>query len=259
MSKIIVIASGKGGVGKTTVTTNLGRALASSSSVLLVDGDFGLNNLDVALGVENSVQFDLFDVLNGKCRLKQALVKDQKEQSLYLLPSNKFYESTEVNSMQIKAVITTLAKKFEYVLIDAPAGVENGLAKILPCADEGYVVLTPDPCALRDADKVISTMKGYGIEKVSLVINRVRGDLILSQKSLSPEEISSVLQHEVISVIPESDNLLISKYESKKSALANKAFGYFAKSVKGEKSQLVDTTKRYRGFFGSIRRSLKGG
>ena len=259
MSKIIVIASGKGGVGKTTVATNLGRALASSSNVLLIDGDFGLNNLDVALGLEKEVQFDLFDVLNGKCRLKQALVKDAKEQSLYLLSSNKFYESDDVNSMQIKSVILSLSKKFEYVIIDAPAGVENGLSRVLSCANEGIVVLTPDPCSLRDADKVLTQIKSYGIEKVSVVVNRVRGDLILEQKSLSPEEIYAILQHDIVGVIPESDLLLVSKYADKKSSLAHKSFTYLAKAVKGEKVQLVDATKRYRGFFGSIRRSLKGG
>ncbi|MCQ2400192.1 MAG: AAA family ATPase, partial [Clostridia bacterium] len=162
MARIIVVTSGKGGVGKTTVVANLGRQLASrGKKVLLMDADFGLNNLDINLGTEDEITFDLLDVLDGKCRIKQALVQDKNNKNLFSLSSDKMATDRYFSAQKIKAVIVALSRSFDFVLIDSPAGVDEGFVRAIAVADEGIIVTTPTLPALRDADKVINFMEGY--------------------------------------------------------------------------------------------------
>lgn len=259
MARSISIVSGKGGVGKTTVANNLAKALAELNlKVLVVDGDFGLNNLDLSFGVEDKVVYDLCDVLNGRCRLKQALIKVERYNNLYVLPSNKLYNSQFYSSQTVKASLTVISKLFDYIIMDSPAGIDEGFERALNCADECIVVINSVPSSLRDADKVISAVKSLGIEKIGLVINRLRGDLVLDGVILSPENIYDLLQYEILGIIPEDDALLIEGTgELSSRSYAKKAFDILAKKVHTGKGKIFDVTKKYRGFCGSLRRSLR--
>ena len=260
MARKIVVTSGKGGVGKTTVALRLAERLAEFDlKVLVVDGDFGLNNLDLALGVEDRAVYDLCDVLNGRCRLKQALIKVRDNLSLYALASNKLYDSEFFSVESVKASLMVISKLFDYIIIDSPAGIEEGFIRAINCADEAVGVVNSCPSSLRDADKVIGALKSYGIEKINIVINRLRGDMVLDGVMLSPDNIKELLQYDILGVIPEDDlllsesNLLLSKRSG-----AYKAFLLTAKKLHQGKGAYFDVTKKYRGFTGSIRRSLRG-
>ena len=194
MARIIVITSGKGGVGKTTVCANLGYALASMGlKVLMLDGDFGLNNLDVVMGVENKSVFDIVDVLNNRCRPRQALVQDFFVDNLYILPSNHAYTSQNIEYDKIKKIIEELAEGFDYVLLDCPAGIEGGFHRVVACANEAIVVTTPHLSALRDADKVVSLLHNYDINQPYLIVNRMRGDMVLDGDMLDVNTIKEYL------------------------------------------------------------------
>ena len=181
MARKIVITSGKGGVGKTTICANLGARLASLGfRVCLMDVDIGLNNLDVVMGIEKKVMFDIIDVIEGRCRAKQALVQDHRIQSLYVMPSAHSYSASNVTGDKIKEVIDALDPSFDYILIDCPAGVEAGFHRAVYSANEAIVVVTPHISSVRDADKVLSILAGYDLVHKSIIINRIRGDLVLS-------------------------------------------------------------------------------
>ena len=261
MTKSIVITSGKGGVGKTTVATNLARRLAGFNfRVLVIDADFGLNNLDMAFGLERDVVYDLADVLDGRCRLKQALLQDKNFSNLYVLPSDKLYLSKNVTSESIKVAISVVGKLFDYVLIDSPAGIDDGFMRAVACADSALVVITPGAFSLRDADKVVSVLKSYKLDEIGLVVNRVRGDLLLNKKCFGWREIEEILKLEVVGVIPDSDEILEENgMPLPKRSNANRAFNILAKNIINNKKEIYDVTKKYRGFIGSIRRSLRGG
>ena len=186
--KSIVITSGKGGVGKTTVTAGLGRALASMGyRTVIVDTDFGLNNLDVVLGLENRVVYDIVDVINNRCRARQALVEDDVK-NLYLLPSAHGYLGESVTSQNIKLVLSSLASSFDYALVDCPAGIEAGFRRAVIACERAIIVTTPHISALRDANKVAALLTSYKLS-TSVVINRVRGDLLAAGKIPSKDEI----------------------------------------------------------------------
>ena len=258
-SKKIVIASGKGGVGKTTITANLGRALAEfGKRVALVDVDFGLNNLDVVLGVENQILYDLQDVLDGKCRVKQALVQDKYKKNLFILPSGRVDSITKINGQNLKLIIDSFINVFDYVLIDAPAGIELGFHRAISCADEGLVVATPTITSLRDADKVLSILRSYKMNKVSLIINRARGDLILDNKMMLPSDIKLLLKTDLIGVLPDEDDVFLSAGNKlSKKTDSYKAYKIIAENILKEKNNIFDVTTKYSGFFGSIKRGIK--
>lgn len=198
----IVVTSGKGGVGKTTVTATLGRKLSDLGyRVALVDADVGLNNLDVVVGVESRVVYDIGDVLSGKCRIFQALVGD-RDSTLKVLPSSG--ESSSVSAQAFRGVVDSLSD-FDFVLIDCPAGIENGFHRAVSAANEALVVTTPSASAIRDADKVISLLTGYRLDDVSLVVNRVRADMVAHGEMMSAEDISRLLHTPAVGVIPEDD------------------------------------------------------
>ena len=260
MARKIVITSGKGGVGKTTVTANLGSLLAKiGKSTLLVDLDFGLNNLDVALGVENKIVFDLKDVIEGRCRVKQALIEDAKNGNLFVLPSGSL-KSNGITGAQVKLLLSGLDKIFDYILIDCPAGIDVGFHRAVSVADEAIVVATPTLSSLKDADTVISILKSYSLKKVNLVINRMRGDLILNDKMMTALDIKNFLGIDLVGVIPEEDWLfLCNGGKLPKRSDSYKAIKTLAINLDKNQTKLYDVTQKYSGFFGSIRRSLKKG
>lgn len=256
----IVITSGKGGVGKTTVTANLGIGLANlKKRVLLIDLDFGLNNLDVVLGVENKVLYDLKDVLDGKCRPRQALIEIEKVKNLFILPSNHFDSLTEIKGQNIKVVLESLSPYFDYILIDCPAGLENGFYRAVSICDRAIVVATPNISSIRDSNKTIEILRGYKLDKIYLAVNRVRGDLILSNKMLEPSDVADLLKTKLIAVLPEEDIIFLSNgMILPPTSESYKAYKFFSENLIYGKGKLIDSTSKYCGFFGSIKRKIKG-
>lgn len=259
MAKKIVITSGKGGVGKTTVTANLGMAIADLGfRVALIDLDLGLNNLDVVMGLENKIIYDMQDVFNNRCRIKQALIQDEKRKNLFILPSGKLENSSNVTGQNVKLLIENLSSVFDYVLIDCPAGIDIGFHRAICCSDSAIVIATPTLSSLRDADKVISILKSYKPDKVSLVINRARGDLIIGEKMMYPNDIKDLLRIDLIGVLPEEDVVFLSNGTSlPKKSDSHKAYKLLANNVVNGENKIFDVTHKYLGFFGSIKRSLK--
>lgn len=253
MSRKIVITSGKGGVGKTTVAVHLASCLAKRGQrVLLCDADFGLNNIDVVTGVENSVTYDLVDIIEGRCRARQALISHPDFPTLYILTSSHSTPERYVAPQAFKLVVDTLAPKFDFVLIDCPAGIDDGFHRAVVSAQEAIVVTTPHISALRDADKVITLLKSYGFDGVYLVVNKLRGDLLAVGETLSPSEIESVLKTELLGVIPEEYAVY-----SGTLSLNHTAFRMLANNLLMGKKRLYDTTRKYTGIVGGIRRFLK--
>lgn len=258
MARKIVITSGKGGVGKTTLTANLGAKLASlGDRVVLVDIDLGLNNLDVVMGLENMVVYDIIDAIEGRCRIKQALIQDIYQKNLFVLASNHSSKDKYISPQSIKMIIDSLSASFDYVLIDCPAGIDAGFHRAVASADEAILVTTPHISSLRDADKVISTLGSYKLKDIMLVVNRVRGDLVMDGEMLSAEEISVILKTELLGIIPEEDGILLSGGELMLSGDADRSFKLIASNLKKGTKKLFDVTEKYSGFFGSIRRNLK--
>lgn len=259
VARKIVVTSGKGGVGKTTVTANLGQALARlGERVALIDVDFGLNNLDVVMGVENKVVYDIKDILEGRCRVKQALVSASDRKNLFVLPSAGLLPSSPVSGQQIKLIIENIAEVFDYILIDCPAGIDAGFHRAVSCADEAIVVATPSIPSLRDADKALAVLKSYKPDFTGLIVNRARGDLMLDGKMMSPRDIESLLKTPLIGVLPEEDEVFLnSGYPLPKNAESYKAYKILAENLRRKTNRVYDVTSKYSGFFGSIRRSLK--
>lgn len=248
--KSIVITSGKGGVGKTTVTACLGRALARlGNRVALMDADFGLNNLDVVLGLENNVVYDVADVIDNRARVRQALIEDSTR-NLYLLPSAHGYLGEKVTSQNLKLILNSLSATFDYAIVDCPAGIEAGFRRAVFACDRAIVVTTPHISALRDANKVVTLLGSYKKEP-SLVINRVRGDLLADGVIPDKDEIASVLKTEVIGVIPETDGV----YDLER--IKTKPYDLLAKRIMYGAGDVIDPSAEYRGFFGAIKRRAR--
>lgn len=261
MARNIVITSGKGGVGKTTVTANLGRALAAlNQRVVMLDTDLGLNNLDVLMDIENKVVYDLIDVIENRCRAKQALIEDNLVKGLFVLPSAHAYDKSIVTGQNIKAVINLLSVNFDYVLIDCPAGIETGFHRAVQAASEAIVVTTPHISSIRDADKVIGILKSYQMKSVYVVVNRARGDLILNSEMVGFDDVGQLLKQLPVGIIPEDDDVnLLSNLGLKASAHCEgkEAFALLAQNIHFGTNVMYDVTRKYKGFFGGIKRSLR--
>lgn len=253
MARKIVITSGKGGVGKTTIAVNLSAQLAKKGNrVILCDADFGLNNVDVAAGVEDMIVYDIVDVIEGRCRAKQALVRHPLCGNLYLLCSSHSAPERYVSPQAVKVVLDTLAPQFDFIIIDCPAGIDEGFHRAVATADEAIVVTTPHISAIRDADKVITLLKSYQLKQLSVVVNRLRGDLLLSGDCLSPKEITGLLKMPLLGILPEEDTIYRGELDS-----PHPAFKLLAANLLTEKRRFYDVTRRYSGFVGGIRRVLK--
>ena len=260
MARKIVVTSGKGGVGKTSVCANLGYSLAAlGAKVLMLDIDIGLNNLDVVLGVENKIVYDIIDVLDGKCRPKQALIQDFFQSNLYVLPSNHTYY-TDFQPNRIIEVINSLENEFDYILLDCPAGIENGFYRAIKCATEAIIVTTPHLSALRDGDKVISILNAYNITDIELIVNRARGDLMIDGEMLNVETIKEYLNVDILGVIPEDDEIskqLLTGGQLSRLSNAFNSFALIANKLHNGQDEIYDVTKKYKGLFGSVKRNLK--
>ena len=190
MSEVIVITSGKGGVGKTTTTANIGTGLAKlGKKVVMIDTDIGLRNLDVVMGLENRIVYNLVDVVEGNCRLKQALIKDKRYSNLFLLPSAQTRDKSAVSPEQMRKLVDELRKDFDYILLDCPAGIEQGFKNAIAGADRAIIVTTPEVSAIRDADRIIGLLEAEELKKIELVINRIRMDMVKRGDMMSVEDV----------------------------------------------------------------------
>lgn len=212
MGKVIVITSGKGGVGKTTATANIGTGLAmEGKKVILVDADIGLRNLDLVMGLENRIVFDVVDVVEKECRsYRQALIKDKRFKSLFLLPAAQSRDKTAIQPEQMKELCDMLKESFDYILIDCPAGIEHGFRTSIAGADEGIIVTNPEVSAVRDADRIIGLIEAEGMPEPKLLVNRMRDILVKKHQMLGVNDITDILGIEIIGIVPEDENILYS-------------------------------------------------
>ncbi len=248
MSRIIVITSGKGGVGKTTVTANLGMTLAKMGyKVALVDGDFGLRNLDLLLGLENRVVYTAVEVLAGECRLDQALVRDKRQPGLVLLPATQNRKAEMITPNHMKWMIGELAPQFDFVLIDSPAGIEMGFKNAIAAAQEALIVTTPEISAVRDADRVIGLLEASNITPARLIVNRLRPSMVEASEMMSVEDVSEILAVQLIGVVPEDERVITSTnrgeplvLEANSTSRAAQAFDNIAHRLCGEKTPYLE-------------------
>ena len=204
MSEVIVITSGKGGVGKTTTTANVGTGLAQlNKKVVLIDTDIGLRNLDVVMGLENRIVYNLVDVVEGNCKIKQALIKDKKYPELYLLPSAQTRDKTSVTPEQMKKLTDELREEFDYILLDCPAGIEQGFKNAIAGADRAIVVTTPEVSAIRDADRIIGLLEANELQKTELIVNRLRMDMVKRGDMMSVDDVCDILAIPLLGAVPD--------------------------------------------------------
>lgn len=244
MGKRIVITSGKGGVGKTTVTACLGRALASlGASVCVIDSDFGLNNLDVMLRREDQVVYGIEDVANGKCRLQKALIPDGELKNFVALLSKSDVPFPQANFQEI---ISELSSQYDFVLLDCPAGVENGFTRAVGVSDESILVTTPHVSAVRDADRTLHALVTLGVPCRGLIANRVSGKDIASGDMMHPTEIGKLMRLPLLGAVPESKSLSLYGLWDEPARLA---FFMTASKILGKSNAVYDAVKHYRNPF----------
>ena len=257
--KTIVVTSGKGGVGKTTTVANIGTALAKRKySVVMIDADIGLRNLDVVMGLENRIVYNLVDIIEGKCRKQQAMIRDRKFANLFIIPAAQTREKTAVTPEQMKELCAELAAEFDYVFIDCPAGIEQGFKNAIAGAETAVVVTTPEVSAIRDADRVIGLLEADSLKDIHLIINRLNHRMVKKGDMMSTEDIISLLAVPLLGVVPESDEVVVSTNRGTPLALdrgskAGLAFQQIAARLNGEnvpldtaqKVTLVDRVKRF--------------
>ena len=240
MSEVIVITSGKGGVGKTTTTANLGTGLAlAGKKVVLVDTDIGLRNLDVVMGLENRIVYDLVDVVEGFCRVKQALIKDKRFEKLYLLPAAQTRDKTAVNPQQMMKLCNELKEEFDYIIIDCPAGIEQGFKNAIAGADRAIVVTTPEVSAVRDADRIIGLLEANEIRNPKLLVNRLRMDMVKRGDMMSIDDIIDILAIGLIGVVPDDEKIVVSTNRGEPAinddkSLAGQAYRNIVRRIMGE-------------------------
>lgn len=261
MTRIIVTTSGKGGVGKTTVTANLGMALARlGRSVALVDADFGLRNLDLLLGLENRIVYTAVEVANGECRLEQALVKDKREPKLVLLPAAQNRNKEAMSPEQMKQLVEELAKTYDYIIIDSPAGIEMGFKNAIAPAREALIVTTPEIAAVRDADRVVGLLEAEGVKQIQLIVNRLRPVMVQANDMMSVQDVQELLAIGLIGVVPEDERVIVSTNRgeplvlAEEPSMAGKAFDNIARRLEGENIEFLDLHPINEGFLSRLRK-----
>ena len=240
MGEVIVITSGKGGVGKTTTTANIGIGLSSAGKkVLVIDTDLGLRNLDVVLGLENRIVYNLVDVIESKCRLKQAVIKDTRFENLYLLPSAQTKDKTSVSPEQMKKLIDELKDDYDFILLDCPAGIEQGFKNAIAGAQRSIVVTTPEVSSIRDADRIIGLLEASGIRK-----NELRVDMVRRGDMMSVEDVTEILAIDLLGVIPDDESVVVATNQGEpvvgEDSLAGKCYQNICRRLLGEEVPISD-------------------
>ncbi len=245
MGEVIVITSGKGGVGKTTTTANIGTGLASLGyKVVLVDTDIGLRNLDVVMGLENRIVYDIVDVVNGHCKLRNALIKDKRFEDLYLLPASQTRDKTSINQEQMIKLCENLKSEYDYVLIDCPAGIEGGFKNAIAGADRAVVITTPEVSAVRDADRIVGLLEANELKNPKLIINRIRPKMVKKGDMMDIDDMIEILAIELLGVVPEDEHIVISTNKGEpavldKNSKAGQAYRNISLRVTGENIPLM--------------------
>ena len=255
MSEVIVITSGKGGVGKTTTVANLGTALSlENKKTVVVDADIGLRNLDVVMGLV----YDIVDVVEGTCKLKQALIKDKRFENLYLLPAAQTRDKNAVSVDQMSALCEKLKESFDYVIIDCPAGIEQGFKNAIAGADRAIVVTNPEVSAVRDADRIIGLLEANEINDIRLIINRIRQDMVKRGDMMDKHDIVEILAIDLIGIVPDDESIIISTNKGEPAILdsksnAGKAYKNIAQRILGNNIPIMEVEQETN-FFGKIKK-----
>lgn len=265
MSRIIVVTSGKGGVGKTTSSANLGMALAKlGRKVVLVDADFGLRNLDLLLGLENRIVYTALEVIARECKLDQALVKDKRQPNLSLLAAPQTRNKTAITAAHMKALVEVLSRYFDYVLIDCPAGIESGFQNAIAGAKEAIVVTTPEISAVRDADRVVGLLESNRITDIKLIVNRLRPAMVKNNDMMSVEDVLDILSVKLIGVIPDDEQVIVSTNKgeplvlAEKPSLAGLAYMNVAKRLEGREVEFLKLEAPPKGIFARLTNWISG-
>lgn len=254
MGEVIVITSGKGGVGKTTSTANIGTGLAQlHKKVVMIDTDIGLRNLDVVMGLENRIVYNLVDVVEGNCRIRQALIRDKKYPELYLIPSAQTRDKSAVTPQQMKKLTEELKEEFDYILLDCPAGIEQGFQNAIAGADRALVVTTPEVSAIRDADRIVGLLDAHGLQNhEDLIVNRIRMDMVNRGEMMSIDDVNDILQLNVIGAVPDDENIVVATNKGQPlvgdDSLAGQAYMNICRRITGEEIPFLDLNGK-GGFF----------
>jgi septum site-determining protein MinD len=261
---VVTISSGKGGVGKTTTTANLAVALASSGQkVVCIDGDIGLRNLDVVMGLENRIVYDLVDIVEGRCRLKQAMIRDKRMPELFLIPAAQTRDKSAVSPSDMVRLCDELRNDYDWVLIDSPAGIERGFRNALAPADTVLVVTNPEVSAVRDADRIIGLVDAEEKGPARLILNRLNPALAKRGEMLNADDVLELLAIELIGIVPEDENVVMSTNRGQPIVLdpksrAGQAFHNIARRLRGEKVPFLDLEEK-GGFFNRLSKMLRAG
>lgn len=255
MGEVIVVTSGKGGVGKTTSSANLGMGLAKfGKRVILIDTDIGLRNLDVILGLENRIVYNLVDVIEGHCRMKQATIRDKRYPNLFLLPAAQTKDKSCISPDQMICLTRELKNTFDYVILDCPAGIEQGFRNAIAGADRAIVVTTPEISSVRDADRIVGLLEAERIRTVDLVINRIRMDLVKKGDMMSVADVVDILSIPLLGVIPDDEAIVVSSNQGEplvgKKCSSGVAYQNICRRILGEKVPLMKMTYKKRFIFG---------
>jgi septum site-determining protein MinD len=257
MGRAIVITSGKGGVGKTTTTANLGAALAQlGKSVVLVDADIGLRNLDVVMGLENRIVYHVVDVVNNKCSLQKALIKDRRLENLWLLPASQTDDKDAVTPEDMKNIVFELKQSYDFVIIDCPAGIEQGFKNAIAGADEAIVVATPEVSSIRDADRVVGLLAAADVP-AALVVNRISANLVKKGDMLSQNDVIEILALDLLGAIPMDDHVIATTNKGVPAVLEGKSVAakmYTQIAMKLAGMEVAD--EKAAGFFTRLGRAL---
>lgn len=261
MGEVIVVTSGKGGVGKTTTTANIGTGLAAAGhKIVLVDTDIGLRNLDVVLGLENRIVYDLTDVTGGVCRVKQALIRDKRLDGLHLLPAAQTKDKTAVSPDQMRDLCKELKQEFDYVIIDCPAGIEQGFRNAIAGADRAIVVTTPEVSAVRDADRIIGLLEAAELSEPKLIINRIRPRMVRAGDMMGIDDMIDILAIDLLGVIPEDEMIVITTNRGEPVVLdqvsrSGQAYRNIARRILGEEVPFLNLEDT-GGFFGRLKKIM---